>query len=282
MALLPDKLYCGDKGKNNIISLTFWERIVPFCLDDWQVAILSVTTFKTSSLLNKAFSSLSDTDFFHQLQVLTYYSTRNLLQFIQLRTRMEKYLKLDLAPSKPVVADTWSHWKMTLNIFLKAVCETPQPTSMTDRLKLKLQIHLLSPAIYKHISDFHDYVKPKNSFFCRHLLATRRQQTDESVDQYLQSWKRLAKDCNFQAVTATQASDEYIRGAFINGIASNHIRQRLLENKTLHLNTAYDQTLTLEMVQRQLAPYSPLDSLTDSVSTVRTEETDDCISVCDE
>ena len=59
---------------------------------------------------------------------------------------------------------------------------------------------------------------------------------------------------------------------------SNHIRQRLLKNKTLDLNTAYDQALTLEMAQRQVASYS----LTASVSTGRTEETDDCISVCDE
>ena len=121
-----------------------------------------------------------------------------------------------------------------------------------------------------------EIMKPKNSVFCRHLLAT------ESVDQYLQSLKRFAKDCDFQAVTATQARDEYIRNAFINGITSNHIRQRLLENKTLDLKTAYDQALTLEMAQRQLASYSQPNSLTASVSTVRTEETDDCISVCDE
>ena len=209
---------------------------------------------------------------------------------------MEKYLKPErpeLDPSKPEAADTWRYWKMTFNIFLEAVCETQQPTSITDRLKLKLLIDLLSPAIFKHISDIHDYstsknvleeifMKPKNSVFCRHLLATRRQRTDESVDQYLQSLKRLAKDCDFQAVTATQTRDEYIRDAFINEITSNHIRQKLLENKTPDLNTAYDQALTLEMAQRQLASYSQQNSLTASVSTVRTEETDDCISVCDE
>ena len=129
---------------------------------------------------------------------------------------MEKYLKpdrLELDPSKPEAVDTWRHWKMTFNIFLEAVCETQQPTSMTDRLKLKLLINLLSPAIFKLISDSHDYStamnvleeifeKPKSSVFCRYLLATRRQPTDESVDQYLQSLKRLAKDCDFQAVKA--------------------------------------------------------------------------------
>ena len=151
-------------------------------------------------------------------------------------------------------------------------------------------IILLSKCRYRKITDgflFKDFINeiyslPKNSVFCRHLLATRRQQTDESVDQYLQSLKRLAKDCDFQAVTATQARDEYIRDAFINGITSNYIRQRLLENKTLDLNTAYDQAFTLEMAQRQLASYSQPNSQTASISTVRTGETDDCISMCDE
>ena len=182
---------------------------------------------------------------------------------------------------------------MTFNIFLEAVFEAQQPTSMTDRLKLKLLINFLSRAIFKHISDIHDYstamnaleeisVKPKISVFCRHLLATRRQQTDESVDQYLQSLKRLAKDSDFHALSATQARDEYIRDAFINGITSNHIRQSLLKNKTLDVNTAYDQAITLEIAQRQLASYSQPNSLTASESTVRNGETDNCISVCDE
>ena len=60
------------------------------------------------------------------------------------------------------------------------------------------------------------------------------------------------------------------------------LRPTISENKTLDLKTAYDQALTLEMAQRQLASYSQQNSLTASVFTVRTEETDDCISVCDE
>lgn len=202
---------------------------------------------------------------------------------------MEKYLKperLDLDPNKPDSADTWQHWKRSFHIFLEAAGESQQQTPLTDRLKLNLLINLVSPTIFKHISDVDDYdsamdvlegvfVQPRSTIFCRHLLATRRQQIDESVDQYLQVLKKLAKDCEFQAVTAIQARDEYIRDAFINGISSNHIRQRLLENKTLDLGTAYDQALTLEMAQKQLASYSQQNSLNASASTARTEVTDD-------
>ncbi len=62
---------------------------------------------------------------------------------------------------------------------------------------------------------------------------------------------------------------------FINRISSHPIRQRFLENKTLDLDTAYDQALTLEMDQKQLVSYTQPDSLIASRSTVQTEETDD-------
>ena len=93
----------------------------------------------------------------------------------------------------------------------------------------------------------------KNSVFCRHSLATRRLQTNENVDQYLESLKKLANGDDFQAVTSTQVRDEYIRDAFINRISANHIRQRLLENRTLDLQTAYNQTLTLEMAPKTIS-----------------------------
>lgn len=201
---------------------------------------------------------------------------------------MEKYLKperLDVNPSKLDAADTWRHWKKSFHIFLGAVCGTHQPTPVMDEHKLSLLINLVSPAIYKYISDISDYesamnvleevfVQPKNIIFCRHLLATRKQRADENVDEYLQSLKGLAKDCDFRAVTAIQARDEYVRDAFINGITSDPIRQRLLENKSLDLHTAYEQARTLEMAQKQLASYARPDSLTASISTTRSEETD--------
>jgi hypothetical protein len=51
----------------------------------------------------------------------------------------------------------------------------------------------------------------------------------------------LSKDCNFSQVTANQYRDEAVRDAFITGLLSTNIRQRLLENKTLNLQTAFDQ-----------------------------------------
>ena len=104
--------------------------------------------------------------------------------------------------------------------------------------------NFVSPSIFQHIEDCTDYrtsieilqtlfIKPKNEIFARHLLATRKQAPTETLDEYLQALKTVSKDCNFKNVTAAQYYEESIRDAFISGLQSSLIRQRLLENKTL-------------------------------------------------
>ena len=100
------------------------------------------------------------------------------------------------------------------------------------------------------------YITPKNEIFARHLLATRRQQAGESLDEFLNVLKRLSKDCNFKAVSAENYQKEMIRDAYINGLLSQHIRQRLLENTTLDLDAAYRQARSLESAQRNSDVYS--------------------------
>ena len=58
------------------------------------------------------------------------------------------------------------------------------------------------------------------------------------------------QDCNYQVVTAVQNRDNAIRDAFITGLQSSHMRQRLLENKTLDLATMFDQAKALESAQK--------------------------------
>lgn len=54
----------------------------------------------------------------------------------------------------------------------------------------------------------------------------------------------------FRQVTASEYRDEAIRDAFISGLTFNNIRQRLLENKTLDLQTAFDQARALDIAQK--------------------------------
>ena len=100
------------------------------------------------------------------------------------------------------------------------------------------------------------YVKTPNEIFARHKLATRKQQIGETLDQYLQELKLLSKDCNFLQVSAIQYRDEAVRDAFISGLLSGSIQQRLLENKTLDLQTAFDQARALATAQKTSETYN--------------------------
>jgi hypothetical protein len=134
-------------------------------------------------------------------------------------------------------------------------------TSWMDTL-----INFLDPSVYEYISECDSYStaidtreklydKAKNEVYERHLLATRKQNVGESLDTFFLALKKLAKDCNFKAATADEHRDNYIRDSFINGIQSTYIRQRLLENNTLDLCTAYDQVRALALAQQHSASY---------------------------
>jgi len=65
------------------------------------------------------------------------------------------------------------------------------------------------------------------------------------LDEYLQNLKRLSVDCDFKKVSAAQHK-EAIRDAFISGLQSEEIRQRLLEEKDTTLQDTVDKALSLE------------------------------------
>ena len=93
------------------------------------------------------------------------------------------------------------------------------------------------------------YVKPTNEIYARHILATKHQQPAETLDVYLQSLKKLNKDCNYQG-TSILYREESIRDAFITG--------RLLENRTLDLKMMFDHARSLESTVCSSESYSAL------------------------
>lgn len=154
----------------------------------------------------------------------------------------------------------WTHWLRTFSNFVQSISPAPD--------KLKLLINYISPEAYSHISDCENYedainalkavyVKPKNIIYARHQLATRRQLSSESIDTYLHSLKILAKDCDFTQVTADTYTQEAMREAFIAGLASPAIRQRLLEKETLTLSEAVQLARSLDSAQRNAEGYCP-------------------------
>ena len=96
---------------------------------------------------------------------------------------------------------------------------------------------------------------PTNEIYARHILATRRQQSAEILDEYLQVLKTLSKYCNYQNVSSIKYCEERVRDAFISGLTSGLIHQRLLENNTLDLKTMFDLARSLESAVRSSEMY---------------------------
>ena len=167
---------------------------------------------------------------------------------------MERYIKpdrLELDTSDPDSNDQWLHWRDMFEGFLSEL-QSSSTSALTGSQKLTLLLHHISSPIYKCLSGC-------QNFFAIYLLATQRQETEETLELYLQNLKILSRDCDFTALTASQAKDIAIRDAFISGVQSNQTRQRMLVNKDLDLATAYELALTLDMAQKQSDLYSQPD-----------------------
>jgi hypothetical protein len=187
---------------------------------------------------------------------------------------MDKVLRpecLETDPNSNTAATEWQHWKRTFENFLSVL-----PRERLD--KFGVLTNFVSPTVFQYIEESEDYtaaiailealfVKPCNKIYARHLLATRRQRTNETLDEYLQVLKTLRKDCNFKNATAVQYRDESIQDAFITGLLSNLIRQRFLENKTLDLKTMFDQARSLESAMKSYGLSSKFQCYSSFVTT---------------
>lgn len=174
-------------------------------------------------------------------------------------TSLLKPVRLDLDPNSPTAAREWRHWKKTFTNFLDG-------RGASDADKFKCLVNCVSPAVFELIEESNSfdsaiqtlsdlYDKSPNVIFARHLLATRRQQSSESLDAFLQDLRRIAKTCGFKAVTAAEYKEELIRDSFINGLTSPLIRQRLLENHSLTLQEAFDKASAMDLAQRNSELY---------------------------
>ncbi|XP_065671655.1 uncharacterized protein LOC136089531 [Hydra vulgaris] len=196
---------------------------------------------------------------------------------------MSKILKptrLDLDHNAPTASKEWKHWKRTFENF-REDCGEEAPD------KFRSIINFVSSNVYDYIEECDSYesiietlenlyIKTPNEIFARHQLLIRHQTSGESLEDFLQELRKLSKNCNYKDVSAQQYREEQIRDAFISGITSNYIRQRLLENSTLNLQSAFNQARSLDIAQRNSESYiqKPLSSSTSPniVATIKLPE----------
>ena len=140
----------------------------------------------------------------------------------------------------------------------------------------------VSPKIYEYVEKATTYEeaiiilrdifnKAPNEIFSRHRLRTRRQQQNETVDQYIQALQLLSRDCGYRAVSAEEHRLESIRDAFISGLSDSNIRRRLLENSTLSMDDAVTQAESLEFAQKNAEKFLSTESTDLSVSVMSTK-----------
>ena len=95
------------------------------------------------------------------------------------------------------------------------------------------------------------YIK-KNNVYARHSLVSRWQAPTESISEFLQALKGLAKECSFDDISAAVYREELTRDSSINNLwSSSSIRQCLLEKDNLTLVQAYELADSLDRAQRQ-------------------------------
>ena len=135
-------------------------------------------------------------------------------------------------------------------------------------------IHFLTHKTYSFIAEAATYDEAKTAL----TRAYHKQKRccfrptfiddQESIAEYVHSLRELARDCDFVQVTAEQYRDELTRDAFINGLASSSIRQRLLEVDGIDFKTAIKRAEILDRAQHQSVFYSA----TSTYSTTATKQ----------
>ena len=197
--------------------------------------------------------------------------------------RLLKPEKLDANPNDLDAKLTFKHWLRTFERFITAVDERrAENDPNTD--KYGILVNYVSPKVYEYIEETTEYeqaltllkrayIKPRNKIMVsmQHLLSIRSQQPGETINEYFDSLHQLAKECEFQAVDADTHKQIMIRDAFIKGLESANIRQRLLEHDDITLQRSFDLALLLDQA-REHSSHLHQDNKLASLHEVNDEE----------
>ena len=141
----------------------------------------------------------------------------NQLIFFIVMDRLMQPTRLDLNASSPSASREWRHWFKTFENYIEVLDASLAEERRTDRLEAL--VNSISHQVFEYIEDSATYdaaiaklqnlyTKAPNEVFARHLLATAKQQSGQTLDEFLLSLQKLARDCNFRAVSGDQYEKE--------------------------------------------------------------------------
>ena len=178
---------------------------------------------------------------------------------------------LEADPSEERSVKIYKHWIRTFESFLSvAQSALLQSTHEDDDEgddptldKLALLYNHIPPDVYSYVEDCNSYDaarkeldqvylrKDLNDIYARHHLLTRKQKPAKDVAQFSHAIKEFSKDCVCNALTAEEFRAELACDAFITGLDSSTICQRLLEEDTLSFQSAVTKALILELAHER-------------------------------
>ena len=177
-----------------------------------------------------------------------------------------KPARFDTEPNSPKAAKQLKHLLNVFTNYLERCERLAEAQEDTAFNRLQVLFAFVSAEVYEFIEDFETYdaaitklkgiyIKSPNIIFVRHQLVTRKQQLGETLHEFYQSLQVTSKDCDFKNFSAEDYRKELVRDAFINGLNSHTIRQRLLENSELTADQAFDIANSLSAAQQHSEAY---------------------------
>jgi len=97
------------------------------------------------------------------------------------------------------------------------------------------------------LSRFKEYCAPEtNEIYNRYILMSRKQEQNESIDDYVLQLETLADKCNYESMR-----DSIIRDIFVFGLSDPRMRENLLKESKLELRKAVNIARAIEKSKEQ-------------------------------
>ena len=154
--------------------------------------------------------------------------------FLHKTKKMKKHLKKKIMTMFNFIwLDIDSSWQTSDSKWLDRFCDSTLTQPSHDSTRKKFRWLWLEGFVPRLVTRPHHWLQ------------------GETLSDNLQVLKTLAKECTFSEVTVATYREELTRDAFIIGLSSTSIRQRLLEKAEITLVQAFELAESLDRTHRQ-------------------------------
>ena len=172
----------------------------------------------------------------------------------------------NILPSKPLnindksASSLWKSWRKTWNRFEVAtgIGEAAEKKRVCTLLSVIGEDAVFETFQYAEgkrddkladvLKKFEEHCNPRhNTIYERYRFQCINQEAGETGSHYLTELRDAAECCDFANITTSQI----IRDRFVHGMRDSKVRKRLLREKTLTLEKAYEMVQSAEAIAEQ-------------------------------